>query len=56
MVLVEVVDEAAIVDFAQQVHIPQRHRVNLLRVAVLLVLLQRFLIDVVDGRGVLFSH
>src|SRR5688572_33388500 len=50
ILLVEILDKPAVVDLPQEVHVPQRQRVDFRSVAVLLVLLQGFLIDVVYSR------
>src|SRR5688500_4851351 len=48
MILVKTLDEPAVVDLAQEIHIPKRQRMDLGSVAVLLVLLQRLLINIED--------
>src|SRR5581483_6773077 len=45
MVFVEIVDETAVIDFPQHREVPERQRMDPCGIAVLLVLLQRFLID-----------
>src|SRR6476661_10225913 len=52
MVSVEIVDEPAVVDFAQKMNVPEREGMYLLSVAILFIHLQCFLIDVKNrGKG-----